>query len=47
MGFSRRLAKDYESARSRCSLGDVKEVWEIMQRLVTNIVKPARSKRDS
>ena len=26
---------------------DVKEVWEIVQHLFTNIVKPARSKRDS
>jgi len=26
---------------------DVKEVWEIVQHLVTHIVKPARSKRDS
>ena len=26
---------------------DVKEVWEIVQPLFTNIVKPARSKRDS
>jgi len=28
-------------------VGDVKEVWEIVQRLFTNIVKPAHSKRDS
>jgi len=27
--------------------GDVKEVWEIVQHLFTNLVKPARSKRDS
>jgi len=26
---------------------DVKEVWEIVQHLLPNIVKPARSKRDS
>ena len=26
---------------------DVKEVWEIVKHLFTNIVKPARSKRDS
>ena len=26
---------------------NVKEVWEIVQHLFTNIVKPARSKRDS
>jgi len=26
---------------------DVKEVWEIVQHLFTNLVKPARSKRDS
>jgi len=26
---------------------DVKEVWEIVQHFFTNIVKPARSKRDS
>jgi len=26
---------------------DVKEVWDIVQHFFTNIVKPARSKRDS
>jgi len=43
MGFSRRLAKDHKATGS----DDVKEVREIVQHLFTNIVRPARSKRDS
>jgi hypothetical protein len=42
MGFSRRLAKDHEATGA--GTNDVKEVWEIVQHLFTNIVKPARRK---
>ena len=45
MGFSRCLAKDHEA--TGVGADDVKEVREIVQHLFTNIVKPARSKRDS
>jgi len=43
--FSLRLAKDYKATGSRCRRR--KRGLEIVQHLFTNIVKPARSKRDS
>ena len=46
MGFSRGLAKDHEATGSRCRRRK-KEVQDIVQHLCTNIVKSARSKRDS
>ena len=45
MGFSRRLAQIMKLRGAGAD--DVKEVREIVQHLFTNIVKPARSKRDS
>ena len=45
MGFSRQLAGEYEE--KGVGADDVKEVREILQHLFTNIVKPARSKRNS
>jgi len=45
MGFSRCLAKDHEA--TGVGADDVKEVREIVQHIFSNIVKPARSKRDS
>ena len=45
MGFSRWLAEDHEATGSRCRRRT--RGPGIVQHLFTNIVKPARSKRDN